>query len=67
VNDEQRIAVLQRQVAALRRQAARIDHWENTLRSRWWMRLWWWVQGYRLCTLGTWYRARWNQSARKYD
>lgn len=64
---EQRIDVLERQVRTLRAQATRTDHWHNTMRSAWWKRLWWWVQGYRLLSLGTWYRAPWNDSARKYD
>lgn len=63
----QRVAVLERQVQTLRAHATRAGHWENTLHSRWWLRLWWFCQGFRLHTLGTWYRARWNAAARKYD
>ena len=59
------IEALKRQVHALRRQMTVMDHWHNTMKSRWYKRLWWWVQGYRLMALGTWYRAPWN--SRKYD
>lgn len=65
--DEARLRVLESQVRELRRQAVRMDHWHNTMHSPWYKRLWWWVQGYRMLSLGTWYRAPWNRSARKYD
>ena len=61
------IASLKRQVRALRKRIGRFDHWHDTMRSPWWKRAWWWAQGYRLLSLGTWYRAPWNASARKYD
>ena len=66
-NVEQEVVVLKRQVKALRRVATLWDHWQNTVRSPWWKRLWWWFQGYRLLTLGRWYRAPWNSSAAKYE
>lgn len=65
--DERRIDVLERQVKALRQQMTVIDHWRDTLSSPLYKRLWWWLLGFRLTTLGTWYRASWNASARKYD
>lgn len=64
---EQRIEALELQLHSVRKQLVRYDHWHNTMRSPWWKRLWWWIQGYRLLSLGTWYRAPWNKSARKYD
>lgn len=60
------IEALKRQVRELRRQLVFFDHWHNTCKSPWYKRLWWWVQGYRLCSLGRWYRAPWNESAVKY-
>jgi hypothetical protein len=45
---------------------AAFDHWHDTMHSPWFRRLWWWLQGYRLLSLGTWYRAPWNRSALKY-
>jgi hypothetical protein len=60
------VEALKRQVRALRRQMVLFDHWHNTAHSPWFKRLWWWLQGYRLCSLGTWYRAPWNRSAQKY-
>ena len=60
------VQALQNQVKELRRQMVFMDHWHNTVRSRWWMRLWWFVQGFRLHSLGRWYRASWNESAVKY-
>lgn len=57
---------MQRQILELRQHRTRMDHWEDTLRSRWWKRLWWFALGFRLCTLGRWYRAPWNESAVKY-
>lgn len=61
------VEALKRQVAALRREAAFNDHWRDTLRSRWWKRLWWFVLGFRLSLPGRWYRASWNVSAEKYE
>ena len=66
--DEARIKVLEAQVAELRRQHKLVADWHNTLNSRWWMRLWWFLQGYRLHTLGTWYTAPWNKTnGNKYN
>lgn len=65
MTDESRIAALERQIVALRRHQTLVDHWHDTMKSAWYKRLWWWVQGYRLLALGTWYRAPWN--SRKYD
>jgi len=62
-----RVEALSREVKALRHQAVRMDHWHDTMRSAWWKRLWWWLQGYRLLALGRWYRAPWNASAAKYE
>lgn len=68
---EDRVARLERQRAKDREHfeqlRTRIDHWENTLRSPWYKRLWWWLQGFRLSLPGRWYRAPWNTSASKYD
>jgi len=61
-----RIELLERQVLAIRRQLARYDHWHDTMHSPLYKRCWWWLQGYRLLALGTWYKAPWNKSARKY-
>jgi len=58
---------LRHEVQALRRRVTFFDHWHNTVHSAWWKRVWWWCLGFRLSSLGTWYRARWNESARKYD
>ena len=66
-NARQRIDLLERQVRALREQATRFDHWHDTMHSAWYMRLWWWLQGFRLLSLGRWYRAPWNAAASKYD
>ena len=63
--DESRIVVIERQIAAQRRHQTLIDHWHDTMHSALYKRLWWWVQGYRLLSLGTWYRAPWN--SKKYD
>jgi hypothetical protein len=63
---EVEIEALKRQVRDLRRQMVFMDHWRNTVRSPWYKRVWWWAQGYRLCSLGRWYRAPWNESAVKY-
>jgi len=65
--DEQALAILQRQVKTLRKQIVFFDHWHNTMHSPWHKRVAWWFMGYRLLSLGTWYRAPWNVSARKYD
>lgn len=59
--DENRLAVLEAQVQELRRQMKLVSDWHNTMRSRWWMRLWWFLQGYRMHSLGTWYDAPWNR------
>jgi hypothetical protein len=64
---DSRIDTLEAQIKGLRRQLVRYDHWHDTMKSPWWKRAWWWIQGYRLLSLGTWYKARWNDSARKYD
>ena len=60
---EQKVAMLEAQVAELRRQMKLVADWHNTMRSRWWMRLWWFAQGYRMHSLGTWYVAPWNRAA----
>jgi hypothetical protein len=60
--DEARIKVLEAQVAELRRQHKLVADWHNTLNSHWWMRLWWFLQGYRMHSLGTWYNAPWNKT-----
>jgi hypothetical protein len=60
------IEALKRQVRDLRRQMAFMDHWHNTMRSPWYKSLWWFAQGYRIRSLGRWYRAPWNESAVKY-
>lgn len=67
VSSDPEIEALKRQVAALRRQMVFVDHWRDTVSSRWWMRLWWFVQGFRLSCPGRWYRAPWNMSATKYE
>jgi len=59
--------LIERRLRALQRQLTFFDHWHNTMHSAWYKRIWWWLQGYRLLSLGTWYRASWNESARKYD
>lgn len=65
---EAELIVLQRQVAELRRQMKLVSDWHNTMRSPWYMRLWWWLQGYRMHSLGTWYTAAWNKAgADKYN
>jgi hypothetical protein len=64
---EARLAVLERQVLALRREVTRFDHWHDTCHSPLYKRLWWWAQGYRFFSLGRWYRAPWNQTAAKYE
>lgn len=64
---ENRLQILERQVKEMRRQLAFVAHWHDTVRSPLYKRVWWWLQGYRFSALGTWYRARWNASARKYE
>ena len=66
-NYQGEIEALKRQVAALRRQATFFDHWHDTMHSPRYERLWWWLEGYRLFSLGRWYRAPWNRSAAKYE
>lgn len=66
--DDARLRTLESQVAELRRQIKFVGDWHNTMRSHWWLRLWWFFQGYRLQTLGTWYTAPWNRAAaEKYN
>jgi hypothetical protein len=59
------LAALQAQVRELRRQMTFVSHWHNTLRSPWYKTVWWFLQGYRVRTLGTWYNAPWNKTAAK--
>ena len=61
------IEAMKRQVKELRRRLTVFDHWHDTMHSPWYKRVWWWVQGFRLLSLGRWYRAPWNVSAAKYE
>ena len=61
------IEALQRQVKEMRRRLTFFDHWHDTMHSPWYKRGWWWLQGFRLLSLGRWYRAPWNASAAKYE
>jgi hypothetical protein len=61
------VETLKRQVKELRRQVKFFSDWHDTCHSPLYKRLFWWFLGYRFFSLGTWYKARWNQNARKYD
>ena len=60
---ETEIELLRQQVLELRRKQKLMSDWHDTMRSPLHMKLWWWVQGYRMFSLGTWYRAHWNKAA----
>jgi hypothetical protein len=50
--------------------AARIrylEKWHDTVRSPLYKRVVWWLMGFRFSSLGTWYRARWNEVGWQYD
>lgn len=64
---EQRLAVAERQINALRRRESVRDDWIDTVSSSFAKRLWWWLNGYRFRRLGRWYRAPWNKSAEEWD
>jgi hypothetical protein len=55
VEHEQRIEVLARQVAALRREIHRHEEWIDTMSSSVFKRMWWVLQGYRFRRVGRWY------------
>jgi hypothetical protein len=66
-NLESRVFALECQVNALRKKATFYDHWHDTMHSHWYHRLWWWMCGYRILSLGRWYKAKWNTPAEKYE
>lgn len=51
----QRVEVLEGQVFALRCQAQAADERMDTVCSPPWKRLWWFLLGYRLWSVGRWY------------
>ena len=57
------VELLKAQVNELRRKLKLVSDWHDTMRSPLHMKLWWWAQGYRMFSLGTWYRAPWNRAA----
>jgi hypothetical protein len=60
--------MLKEQVAELRRKMKLVSDWHDTVRSPFYKRIWWWLQGYRVNSLGTWYKASWNKAAgEKYN
>lgn len=52
---EQRIDILERQMKSLRREVREKGELLETIASPPWKRLWWFLQGYRLWTVGRWY------------
>ncbi|MEK6323610.1 MAG: hypothetical protein AABN33_18370 [Acidobacteriota bacterium] len=50
------IETLKRQVFGLRQQMHRQEELLATIASPPWKRLWWFIQGYRLWSVGRWYR-----------
>jgi len=61
------VAALRHELKALRRRVTFFDHWHDTVCSPWVKRAGRWFLGFRMHSLGRWYRARWNQSAAKYE
>jgi hypothetical protein len=66
--DEAEFRTLQNQVAELRRQMKMASDWHDTLNTPMYKKVWFFIQGYKPWSLGTWYTAPWNRSAgEKYN
>lgn len=66
-NLQAEINCLKRQVQELRTQQKWVNDWYDTFNSPWYKRLWWWIQGFKLMSLGTWYNAHWNKQGQQYN
>lgn len=65
MSHDSELETLKFQVAELRRKMKIASDWHDTMRSPLYKKLWWWAQGYRMFSLGTWYSAPWNREAGK--